>query len=78
MKLKQGIDYGKFFAAVTSCQGDVYFETIENDRLNLKSILSRFVFASAVSQQLGKVNGVIVCMVKEDYQHLQNFLEGEK
>lgn len=74
-KLKQEMDYGKFFTAVASCQGDVYFDTINNDHLNLKSALSQFIFACAVPQREDLLNGFIVCMEEEDYQHLQGFWE---
>lgn len=77
MKLKQGIDYGDFFAAVTACHGDVYFDTIDNDHLNLKSTLSQFIFASALSQYKGSLNGTVNCKVEEDYQCLHRFLESE-
>ena len=77
MKLKPEIDYGKFFTAIASCRGDVYFDTAENDHLNLKSTLSQFVFASALSQYKGILDGVVTCMVEEDYLSLQNFLESE-
>lgn len=77
MKLKQGIDYGKFFTTITACQGDVYFDTVNNDHLNLKSALSQFVFSCALSQRMELLEGFIVCMVEDDYKQLQNFLEGE-
>ena len=77
MKLKPEIDYGKFFSAIAACRGDVYFDTVEEDHLNLKSTLSQFVFASALSQYEGVLDGVITCMAEEDYQCLQNFLESE-
>lgn len=77
MRLKQEIDYGKFITAITACKGDVFFDTIENDHLNLKSTLSQFIFASALSQYKGNLSGMITCMVAEDYQCLQNFLESE-
>lgn len=77
MKLKQEIDYGEFITAITACHGDVYFDTIDNDHLNLKSTLSQFIFASALSQYKGSLNGTINCKVEEDYQCLQSFLESE-
>lgn len=77
-KLKQDIDYGRFFAAISTCKGDVYFDTVNDDHLNLKSALSQFVFASAIPQYTEQLKGFIVCMVEEDYTQLQNFLENEK
>lgn len=76
-RLKQEIDYGRFFAAIADCQGDVYFDTVNNDHLNLKSALSQFIFACAVPQREDLLNGFISCMAEEDYRHLQNFLESE-
>ena len=46
MKLKPLDQYIDFIEAVQTCVADVYFCSDEGDRLNLKSTLSQFLFAS--------------------------------
>lgn len=45
MKLKENCDIVAFLHAVQQCRGEVFLVTKEGDRLNLKSTLSRYVFA---------------------------------
>ncbi len=46
MKLREDIHYADFLKACASCGGEVFFTTKEGDVLNLKSQLSRYVFAA--------------------------------
>lgn len=57
MNLEPDISLPDFFRAVHTCQGEVLFETPEGDRPNLKSVLSQFVFTTAVAGQLRALNG---------------------
>ena len=50
MKLKNNIDLVAFLQAVRSCREDVYFCTREGDRIDLKSVLSEYVFSSLTVQ----------------------------
>lgn len=74
MSLKPGINLQAFMRAVRQCSGDVLFETEEGDRLNLKSALSQFVFASAFFIKLQNIKSTVVCNAK-DFQKLIPFLE---
>lgn len=50
-KLKQNVDMIHFLKQVKKCKYDVYLETDNEDRLNLKSILSQYVVAVLVEQK---------------------------
>ena len=47
-KLKPGIDPVALMKAVKQCDGDVFFLT-KNDQLDLKSVLSQYVFISLLA-----------------------------
>ena len=49
MHLNPNIDINEFLKVVSTCKGDVLFETPEGDQMNLKSELCRFVFASGAN-----------------------------
>lgn len=74
MKLKKYFDITAFMDAVQRCGKDVYFNTADGDHLNLKSVLSQFVFASAVAAKLPELKSEIVCR-EEDFPILLPFLE---
>ena len=73
MKLRPEIDLSAFLKAIQGCAGDVIFETEEGDRLNLKSMLSQFVFTAVMAARLSAIPGRICCD-KQDIPLLQKFL----
>ena len=73
MQLKLEIDLPAFLKAIQKCSGDVFFETAEGDRLDLKSILSQFVFTAAVATRLSDAPGQICCD-GQDLPLLREFL----
>lgn len=75
MKLKSNIDYKKFLASVRRCRGEVYYDTVEGDRLNLKSTLSEYLFATAAITSDIIEDGGVVCQLEEDYALLADFVE---
>ncbi|MCD8160241.1 MAG: polya polymerase [Clostridiales bacterium] len=75
MKLKSNIDYKKFLASVRRCKGEVYYDTVEGDRLNLKSTLSEYLFATAAITSDIIEDGGVVCQLEEDYALLADFVE---
>ncbi len=75
MKLKTNIDYKKFLASVRGCKGEVYYDTVEGDRLNLKSTLSEYLFATAAITSDIIEDGGVVCQMEEDYARLADFVE---
>lgn len=74
-RLKQRIDHIGFLKEIASCNADVWFTTPEGDRLNLKSALSKYLFASISGQEEQLIKGQIECEDPEDYKVLGQFLE---
>ena len=74
MPLKDNIDYAAFLKQVRLCRGDVHYTTVDGDFLNLKSILSEYIFMSvAMSSDMIK-GGSITCVSESDYELIENFL----
>ena len=75
MRLKEGIDINAFLAAAEQCTGQVFFHTAENDILNLRSLLSRYVLISIMCNKTILEDSQVVCTQDEDYQLLEDYLE---
>lgn len=73
MCLKENVDIIKFLAAVKKCREDVFLETVEGDRLNLKSTLSQYVFVVCANGRGFLDKAQIICK-EEDTESLQEFL----
>ncbi len=71
MKLNANTDLVAFLQEVKKCKGDVWFETEEGDKLNLKSVLSQYLFIALTGDQemLGK--GLVTCEQETDSQLLE-------
>ena len=78
MKLNPNVNVPSFLKAVQACGGEVYYVTPEGDRLSLKSTLSQFVFAAAVSGKLQDTNGSILLQNPEDAVWLQDYCSNDK
>ena len=74
MKLNPSANIPRFLQAVCTCQGDVYFTTPHGDKLNLKSALSQFVFATVVAEQLKDLSGDILLRDPRDLPVLEGYL----
>lgn len=76
MKLKKGVSAAAFIHCVGECQGDVIYETMEGDRLNLKSQLSKYLFLVAVNHPdaISLNDGTILCD-PEDFSVLEEYLD---
>lgn len=75
MKLKKEIDYGAFIHAVQNCRGEVFFSTAAGDRLNLKSMLSEFLFVSAAVHSDLLDGGEVLFEEDTDIDCVKKFLE---
>lgn len=74
--LKRPINTIAFINAVKNCSGDVFLQTKEGDRLNLKSSLCQYIFAFAsVSDNTEDflINAELTCAAKEDYRLLSDY-----
>lgn len=71
-KLKPGFDPVGLMGAAKQCKGDVYFRT-KTDQLNLKSVLSQYVFMTLLGHTSPESSGV-ECALEEDYALIAAFL----
>ena len=74
MRLKENVDMVRFLQAVKGCEADVYLETDENDRLNLKSVLSQYVAVVMTSDKELMKQCYVTCDDK-DCEKLMGFVE---
>ena len=74
MKLKPLDQYIDFIEAVQTCAAYVYFCSEEGDRLNLKSTLSQFLFASICGDRDYLRGGTVLCQNSTDYDRLSSYL----
>ena len=74
MNLKSNADVVMFLKAVKKCRGDVFLETDEGDRLNLKSVLSQYIFAVIADDRKFSVESRIICS-EGDAKYLDEYLE---
>lgn len=77
MKLKRLENYLDFIEVVQSCDSDVYFNSCEGDHLNLKSVLSQFLFAAICKDRKFLEQGNVECKKEEDYGRLSAYLIAE-
>lgn len=73
--LKQEVNFHDFFKQIQQCSADVYYVTAQNDYLNLKSELSRYLFVSAAASKGILSDGQIRCKDPQDYEKLKEYLE---
>ena len=74
MRLKENVDYVLFLEAIKSCSKNVFFQTIEGDCLNLKSVLAQYLFSAISSNTEFMEKSNIVCECQEDYECLKDFI----
>lgn len=75
MKLRPNIDYTAFLLKARECKGNVFFCTDAGDRLNLKSMLSEYVFLTAAVTTALAANGQLLCSELQDEDLLMEFAE---
>lgn len=75
MRIRSNSGPMEFLRAVNTCQGEVWFCTKEQDRLNLKSVLSQFIFATVIREADILENAWIVCDNAEDEILLKEYLD---
>ena len=75
MTIKSDVDCLDFLSRVKACRGEVIFKSDEGDLLNLKSVLSQYVFAAVMERREFISSGEIVCEDEEDYAVISDFLQ---
>lgn len=76
MRLKEKADLVAFIRQVRECENDVFLKTEEGDQLNLKSVLSQYLFVVLAEQHEILRNSKVACS-PEDRSRLVVFLEQE-
>lgn len=74
MRLKKNVDIMEFMRGIKTCKGDVFFESPE-DKIDLKSALSQYVFISILGNKKLMESGGIRCENPEDFRSLEPYLE---
>lgn len=74
MRLKKNIDMMDFMKGIKTCKGNVFFESPE-DKIDLKSVLSQYVFIALLSNKKLIERGGICCEDPEDLKKLEPYLE---
>lgn len=74
MHLMPNVDMQEFLDAVAACEGDVIFETVEGDAMNLKSQLCRYVFNVNAGKSFRTMHGEVTCKNPADAERLAAYL----
>ena len=74
MLIKPKIDYSAFLRAIRLCKGEVTFQTDDGDLLNLKSMLSEYIFVTITADPDFIRNGRLICKNNSDYETLEEYL----
>ena len=74
MRVRKNADIFQLLKDIENCSGDVFFVSEKGDRLDLKSVLSRYIFSVAVNQEKMRESGEIICERAEDYSSLSGYL----
>ncbi len=76
MRIKEDVNLVQFIQEVKKCRNDVYLETDEGDRLNLKSTLSQYIFV-CVGSSTAIRSGNVTCSDPADIACLADYLTEE-
>lgn len=77
MKLKTNANLVDFLKQVQKCRYDVYLDTEDGDRLNLKSVLSQYLFVVLAEQKEIWNNTAVMCQ-GSDMEILSEYLEKDR
>ena len=72
MKLTKTTEVEAFRAAINACRGDVWLETPDGDRFNLKSLFSQYIALGAMLEMNGD-ELELFCALREDQVHFFKF-----
>lgn len=73
MKIKNINQVHEFLAAVNKCHGDVWLQSLEGDRYNLKSELSQYIAIAALLKEKGN-ELELFCSQRDDEPYMFEFL----
>lgn len=72
MKIKNIEEVNGFLSALDKCKGDVWLESIEGDRFNLKSKFSQYIALGALLKENGD-DLQLFCSLREDEIHFYEY-----
>lgn len=75
MKLRENVTVAELLRQVRLCRDEVEFRTPEGDCLNLKSELSKYLFAVICEKRELMEQGTLICKNEEDRQALMAYFE---
>lgn len=75
MRLKDDVNLQAFLTVVDKCEDEVFLYLQDGSVINLKSMLSKFVFASIAGTPEFLENSKIVCKDQKDETKLAGFTE---
>lgn len=75
MHLKRGFNIPAFLSAVTTCEGEVYFNTPEGDSLALRSTFCQYIFCSLIKSSETFYDSVLVLENEADKEKLLEYIE---
>lgn len=74
MKIRNVEQVNAFMEAVDKCEGEVWLESLEGDKFNLKSTLSQYVAVGALLSEKGE-SLELFCQKKKDEIHFYHFFQ---
>lgn len=76
LKISPDTNLVSLFRAAKAARGEVWFQTTEGDRLNMKSLLSQYIILAAFDDENNTLwkNAEVVCENEEDVQLLTDSL----
>lgn len=74
MHLRKDADITQFLQAASRCRRDVYFCTLNGDKLNLKTELMRMVFATQAGNDAFLYSSSIEVLDEKDAQVLADYI----
>lgn len=77
MKLAKNADLAAFLRTVNGCSGEVFFSTDQGDHLNLKSMLSQYLFSVAAGDHALLLKGEVSCENEGDCAILLPYFAAE-
>lgn len=73
MKIKNINQVKEFLTAVEKCKGDVWLESLDGNKYNLKSELSQYIAIAALLRERGD-QLELFCSLKDDEPYMLQFL----
>ena len=74
MRMKENMNLVEFLKKVQCCKQEVYLETDDGDKLNLKSVLSQYMVIVLAENQNEWNHTKLICC-EEDMEILSEYLE---